>query len=296
VKVQLLKVRLITAITLMTASSAMAVLPARTWVSSTGSDSNAGTRTSPFATFSTAVANTAAGGTVSVVDPGDYGPVTISQSITIDGGGVGGSITSTGSVAVYVTAGATDTVILRNLSVDGAGQGEDGVFLSTGGALVIENCSIHGFTMLAIGVASEAAQNLSATNTTINGGPLGVRTFQGPGPDTVTLRNVTITGTTSAAIFTRNGLLDVSYSTISQNNIALENDTNALITAESNMISYNQTAVETYTGSKTFLSNNDMVGNTTGIANVGGTVGSAGNNRKDDNPTPGAPNAPMATF
>jgi parallel beta helix pectate lyase-like protein len=296
VKAQLLKAQLIAAIALMTASSAMAVLPTRTWVSSTGNDGNAGTRTSPFADFATAVANTAPGGTVSVVDPGDYGPVTITQSITIDGGGVGGSITSTGGEAVYISAGPTDTVILRNLSMDGAGQGQYGVYLSTGGALVIENCSIHGFTMIAIGIGSGAAQNLSVTNTTINGGALGVRTFQGPGPDTVTLRNVTITGTTSAAIFTRSGLLDVSYSTISQNNIALENDTNAFITAESNMISYNQTAVETYTGSKTFLSNNDMVGNTTGIASVGGTVGSAGNNKKDDNPTPGAPNAPMITF
>src|ERR1700691_5869110 len=70
-------------------------LSTHTWVSATGNDANSGTATSPYADFATAVANTAAGGTVSVLGPGDYGPVTITQSITIDGTG-GGTINLAG--------------------------------------------------------------------------------------------------------------------------------------------------------------------------------------------------------
>ncbi len=273
-----------------------AVSPTHTWVSGTGSDSNPGTRAQPFLTFQAAVNATAAGGLVSVADPGDFGAVSIAKSITIDGGDVGGTITFTGSEGVYIDAGASDTVILRHLNVHGVGLGTDAVFLATGGYLVVEDCVLEGFTQIGLGVGSAWAQNISVKNTTINGGQLGVRVFQGLGPVSVTLRNMTITGASDAAIFTRSGTLDVSYSTLSQNSIALECDTSTNITAESNVISHNTTAIAAFATGKIRISNNEIVENTTGISLFGGTVMSAGNNKIGGNATPGAPNAAMNVY
>ncbi|HTB00051.1 MAG TPA: hypothetical protein VK804_06205, partial [Bradyrhizobium sp.] len=59
------------------------------------------------------------GGEIDVLDPGGYGPVTITKSITIDGKGMA-SILASGTNGITVNAGSTDVVILRNLSISGA--------------------------------------------------------------------------------------------------------------------------------------------------------------------------------
>jgi len=122
-------------------------LPTHTWVSgANGNDSNPGTRALPFATFTAAVVGTAAGGLVSVADPGDFGPFTINKAITIDGGGVGGSLTipGAGNTGIGIYAGASDTVILRHLTIDGIGQGGTPIYFSTGGMLLVEDCVLEG--------------------------------------------------------------------------------------------------------------------------------------------------------
>ena len=57
----------------------------RTWVSGVGDDVNPCSRTAPCKTFAGAISKTAAGGEISVLDPGGYGAVTIAKSITIGG-------------------------------------------------------------------------------------------------------------------------------------------------------------------------------------------------------------------
>src|SRR5688500_7488705 len=59
----------------------------RTWVSGVGEDINPCSRTAPCKTFAGAISKTAAGGEINVLDPGPYGNVTITKSITIDGTG-----------------------------------------------------------------------------------------------------------------------------------------------------------------------------------------------------------------
>lgn len=86
---------------------------ALSWVSSTGNDNNACTRTSPCATFAGAILKTTAGGEIDVVDPGEYGPVNITQSVTIDGGG----IARVHDVISINYEGTNLNVTLRNLSV-----------------------------------------------------------------------------------------------------------------------------------------------------------------------------------
>src|SRR3954453_21250419 len=72
----------------------------RTWVSGVGDDANPCSRTAPCKTFAGAISKTAAGGGINALDPGGYGALSITKSITIVGGG--GQVCS---VLVSVTNG-----------------------------------------------------------------------------------------------------------------------------------------------------------------------------------------------
>ena len=96
------------------------VTPTRTYVSnSEGDDTTQCSRTAPCRTFAVAISKTAAGGEIDALDPGEFGPVTITKSITIDGGGMA-SILASGTDGITVNAGSTDVIILRNLRISGA--------------------------------------------------------------------------------------------------------------------------------------------------------------------------------
>src|SRR5882672_11686003 len=55
----------------------------RTWVSGVGDDANPCSRTAPCKTFAGAISKTAAGGEINCIDPGGFGAVTITKSMTI---------------------------------------------------------------------------------------------------------------------------------------------------------------------------------------------------------------------
>src|SRR5438132_9572934 len=73
----------------------------RTWVSGVGDDANPCSRTAPCKTFAGAISKTAKDGEISVLDPGGFGTVTITKSITIHAthGAGFGSILSAGATA-----------------------------------------------------------------------------------------------------------------------------------------------------------------------------------------------------
>src|SRR6266550_815903 len=59
----------------------------RTWVSGVGDDVNPCSRTAPCKTFAGAISKTADKGEIDALDSAGFGTVTITKSITIDGGG-----------------------------------------------------------------------------------------------------------------------------------------------------------------------------------------------------------------
>lgn len=122
----------------------------RTWVSGVGDDANPCSRTAPCKTFAGAISKTAAGGEISVLDPGGYGAVTITKSISIiqDSSGEAG-ILAAGTNGIIVNAAATDVVTLRGIVIDGAPPatpGLNGIRFLNGASLNIQNCLIKNFT------------------------------------------------------------------------------------------------------------------------------------------------------
>src|SRR5215212_11157635 len=64
----------------------------RTWVSGVGDDVNPCSRTAPCKTFAGAISKTAPGGEIDCLDPGGFGTLTITKSLTVDCTGVSGGI------------------------------------------------------------------------------------------------------------------------------------------------------------------------------------------------------------
>jgi hypothetical protein len=273
---------------LVLSAASLSALSTHTWVGANGNDANSGTPTSPYADFATAVANTAAGGTVSVTGPGDYGPFTITQSITVDGTG-GGSINFAGDgEGIYVSAGANANVVLRNLSIDGGGTGSDAIFIASAGTtntinVVIDGCLIAGFVDIGVGLGSESPMYVTVKNTSIQGGELGVRTFQNgtaapiTNNDHVQLDHVTIQGATVNGVFTRNGNLDISNSaitgTVGSGAVGIQADTYATINVQSTMITSNTYGVCSYANSIVIIGTSTVVAdNGTNVDGCGGSV------------------------
>jgi hypothetical protein len=117
----------------------------RTWVSGVGDDVNPCSRTAPCKTFAGAISKTAAGGEIDALDPGGFGGVTVTKSITLDGGGMLASLLVSGTNGVTIQAQAGNVVTLRNLSIQGNGTGLNGVKFVSGKTLHIEHCAISGF-------------------------------------------------------------------------------------------------------------------------------------------------------
>ncbi len=57
----------------------------RTWVSGVGDDVNPCSRTAPCKTWAGAISKTFIGGEIDALDPGGFGTVTVTKSITLDG-------------------------------------------------------------------------------------------------------------------------------------------------------------------------------------------------------------------
>jgi Right handed beta helix region len=137
-----------------------------------GSDSNSATChcTTPCRTFATAAANTLADGEITVLDPGDYGGLTITRSISInnDSGGEASITVTGGTTGIIVSAAPGAYVNLRGLTIQGAGfGGGTGLVFNTGFSLTMENCVVRNHTGNGISFFPSASSNLSVSNTLV---------------------------------------------------------------------------------------------------------------------------------
>jgi len=146
----------------------------RTHVSAAfGSDANTATNcaaAAPCRFFTAAMSVTNPNGEVIVLDSGGYGAVTITQSVALiapTGVYAGISVFPGADGVTIATAGVN--VVLRGLSINGQG-GNNGISMTAGNSLTIENCVISNLTQN--GILVNAATNVNITDTIVrrNGG------------------------------------------------------------------------------------------------------------------------------
>jgi hypothetical protein len=175
-----------------------------TWVSGVGDDVNPCSRTAPCKTFAGAISKTAAGGEIRVLDPGGFGAVTITKSMTIIAEGDLGSILNAGTSGVIMNAGVGDKVVLRGLHIQGTNGGVHGVrWVNTlnpatnGAALHIEDSTINSQSSTGVNVdltgGSGVGAELYMKNVIVrNGADRGVRLNSTSGLIRAVLDNVQI--------------------------------------------------------------------------------------------------------
>ena len=289
-----LKAFALLAFTLACATAAQAQAT-RTWVSGVGDDVNPCSRTAPCKTYAGAISKTADKGEISTLDPGGFGTVTITKNITIDGttGAGFGSILAAGTNGVNVNDSATATpntivVSLRNLSINGAGTGFDGIRFTSGKTLHVENCVISGFK--GNGASSDGIE--AALNNTIS--------------SQLDVKNTIVRDTTGNGILAANqgtGSVAVSLNDVHCENAAFSGfaaGRNCSAQVANSYFSFNQHGIAISTGafglevdtcfmefntnglnalaSTARIANCRITGNTNGINFAGGAVQSFGDN------------------
>ena len=139
----------------------------RTWVSGVGDDANPCSRTAPCKTFAGAISKTAACGEISVLDPGGFGAVTITKSITIDGTGTLAGILASVGTGIIINAATTDVITIRGVSIDGACGGLRGMNIIQAKTVNVEDVMIFRFTNEGILVNDSDGIALNVRNSVI---------------------------------------------------------------------------------------------------------------------------------
>src|SRR5438874_479051 len=141
----------------------------RTWVSGVGNDADPCSRTAPCKTFAGAISKTAASGEINCLDPGGFGAVTITKAITIACEGVTAGVLAAGTNGIIVNAGASDSVTLRGLDINGLGTVNHAhLFANANGALASANGAI-------LNVANSVlANNNFGANASVAGASIGL--------------------------------------------------------------------------------------------------------------------------
>lgn len=137
---------ILSALLLLASGSAFAQAT-RTWVSGVGDDVNPCSRTAPCKTWAGAISKTAAGGTINCIDPGGFGAVTITKSMTISCKHVEGSALASSTNGIIINGAGID-VVLRGLDIDGGAPtapGLNGIRFLQGASLIVEDCVIRDF-------------------------------------------------------------------------------------------------------------------------------------------------------
>lgn len=269
----------------------------RTWVSGVGDDVNPCSRTAPCKTFAGAISKTATGGEISVLDPGGFGAVTITKGITINGDGTLAGILNAGTNGVFVNVAqpTTATVYLRNISINGAGTGLDGVKVNSGGTVVVENCWIYGQSSDGIEVAAAAGLKLKVNNTTIENNVQDCMRLNTSGIGTQVVAMVSRSRLQNCAngfeavARVRAGIHDtvISHGTTG----VLTTGTDSAINIDDAFISYFTTGIKSNNAgipSNIRVSDTIIAQNAVGLdTGLGGTIDSFQGNSLMGNPTPG---------
>jgi hypothetical protein len=183
------------------------------FVASYGNDSNTCSYLSPCATFQQALSVTVAGGEITAIDSDGFGPLNITQSVTITGApGAEANVPPISGHSSVVINGSGINVTLRNLTINGEGVGYNGIEIDQAASVTVTNCTITDFydpssdPNAGNGIylpASASLNNLTVTNSQLsNNGQAGIYIESNTN---ALIDNVVLTGNTSFGILNFQG-------------------------------------------------------------------------------------------
>jgi hypothetical protein len=278
----------------------------RTWVSGVGDDANPCSRTAPCKTFAGAISKTAAGGEINAIDPGGFGAVTITKSITIDGQGTMASILAASVNGIVVNDSATaspNTVIvnIRNLSIQGTGPsglnpGLNGIRFLSGKSLTVENTIINGFTTAAnngngidVAMTNGTATEVHVRDTNITNCRVGIRLTQPSGFVSAALDNVAISHMSLDGIqLQTSAFAEIRDSTIefcTGTGVNVTGGAGASAAIVASLIAHCATGIAVG-ASTSRIAQSSVLLNAIGVSFAGGALRTACDNFFDGNPTP----------
>jgi hypothetical protein len=273
----------------------------RTWVSGVGDDANPCSRTAPCKTFAGAISKTAPSGEISVLDPGGFGTVNITKALTINGDGTLAAILNSGVTGIIVNAGANDVVYIRNISINGAGTGLNGIRYIAGKALHVENCNIYGQGNNTAGNGNGIIVALTATAGNVFVKDTNIKTCAVTGISVATttgfvagvLDNVRLEGLPTGAVIGNNAFVSIRNSLTNlctSTGVSITGSGTPTGSFDNVMINNNPTAINVGASGIINLSSSVLENNTTAIVSAApqANLRSSGNNRLLGNVSDGA--------
>jgi hypothetical protein len=268
----------------------------RTWVSGVGDDNNTSfgcSRTATCKTFAAAISVTDTNGEINCVDPGGFGTLTITKSITIDCTGTFGGIVVAGSNGITINLTATPdplkSVVLRGLNINGAGSagqaGLRGVSILSATLVTLDNVVISNFTQQGVADSRTTPGKLFVKNSVIrNNAGVGIVVAATGGTNMASIENThTINNLYGLAVGTGNQI-KVTRSVLSGNSAAgIIADPGAQVGVEHSTVNFNATGLAAY--GTIWIDDTDISFNQAATA---GTPVSFGNNRFYANVSPPA--------
>jgi hypothetical protein len=264
----------------------------RTWVSGVGDDANPCSRTAPCRTFAGAFSKTFINGEIDCIDPGGYGTLTVTKSITIDCTGTFGSVLASGTNGfdISIAVNANDpfrTVRLRGLSINGTGAsgsvgtrtGLKGVSITNAAVVILEDLVISDFSQQGVSDTRSPGGKLFIRNSVIRNNTSTGIAAGATATNNVSLENVySINNGFGVAAATGNNV-SITRSVFSGNTTAgIESDSGGQIGLDDSLVSANATGL--LNSGTMSISNSSISSNTTGIT---GATTSFGDNRIFDN-------------
>ena len=259
----------------------------RIFMSTNGNNANdCANPLTPCLTFAGALVQVNTGGEVIAEATGGYGPLNITRAMTISG--PPGVVIYSGLSVTVNAPGAT--VVLRGLTVDGAGALASGINVVSVGKLVVESCVIANFGIgnatQGNGIYFDGAGSLFVKDTTIQNNGLNGLLIRG-GSLKASIDDCRIEGNQTGVLVdgaiatvcntTSSGSSAVGFAVVSGGEINLEN-----CVAANNGI-----GIETLTSGLVRVSSSTVTDNSTGLSDASGSLLSRGNNTVEHNGTDG---------
>jgi len=252
---------------------------------------------------------------INCLDPGDFGGMTITQSVSVLCKPSTAGVQVSGTNGITVNATSSDEVVLEGLDLDGTDTGLDGIRFNSGKALRIKNLRIRGFTGNGINFAPAAGSantaSLTVTESIIAGNPKaatggGILIKPAAGFNAAaTLTNVHVDrnlfgvraedrskvniDSSTFASNTNDGVLAVSAAAASEINV-----TNSLVSHNGGNGVVTSGAASTIHIANVAIFDNDTGINVSGGGTITGT--SPGSSPNSGNTTAGAPNGTVLTL